>query len=873
MKITTCFLAIFLALVVSITHAVEVTWTGVQEIVSNQDIRNPDSVIAAYNFGGLATDVKVGGKTVSFTPAFKPFDKTDNRSNEFFDSTGTEVGADFESVLDTVAYSQFPTTSEKMTFTGLSSGSTCLLQVFASDDRSQRYGNWIMQLEIGGKTQKIEFGKSMKSQFVNAMITLGDNETGFDLIFKGVGDQGVMQPNALVLSYGTISGPTLFSKKNADGVIAYWKFDDLNNKNVVETVSGISGTKSGYLEDVTGVKGRAMKGDGFTTRISYHSYEALDINKGFSVEAWIAPQEYSWNWTGLVDQENGHNSGFSFGIDYIGRIGLYAAIDGKWQGLVSQESVPLLKWSHIAATFDPANGIAVYINGQPAGKKAIKGKATPSKADLWIGMSHTKQWPALTERNISKTPTQMVFDGLIDEVKLYSGQLDPKTVMKAFKAVVLNNAQPLQYRVMPSGPKGPGAFGAYYTHLQYCPEWDRLWRVSDHPDVIVRFDESPTKVVFWRGTGYCPAWVSENDRWVSDQGPEIFKNMCFEHMSDKQCRYSQVRIIENTPARVLVHWRTALPNAKYEFTNVDPKTGWGPWADDYYYIYPDGVCVRYQRAWGPNIHEFLQSELLCQPGTKPQDNIEMDAITIMDLQGNTNTFSWEKAYGKRLPAKKAVNGPIQIKNLKSKNRHYVIGETGSTWRPFTFGARKGYSTMPNWNHWPVAQLPNDGRVAPAPDRPSSSCLGTLFPIRHEGQGIQQWVRNLYGMTDKDPKHLAVLGRSWNNPAKLKLHGQSFTSQGYDKNQRAYVLSYTGKGKPAPLTFSLQASKKSPVVNPAFVIKNWGDSNAVLKLDGKEIKRGKIFRFGHGHTLEGTDLIVWLKTESTKAIAFSIFPSD
>ena len=82
----------------------------------------------------------------------------------------------------------------------------------------------------------------------------------------------------------------------------------------------------------------------------------------------------------------------------------------------------------------------------------------------------------------------MVFDGLIDEVKLYSGQLDPKTVMKAFNAVVLNNAQPLQYRVMPSGPKGPGAFGAYYTHLQYCPEWDRLWRVSDHPDVIVIFD-------------------------------------------------------------------------------------------------------------------------------------------------------------------------------------------------------------------------------------------------------------------------------------------------------------------------------------------------------------------------------------------------
>jgi hypothetical protein len=445
--------------------------------------------------------------------------------------------------------------------------------------------------------------------------------------------------------------------------------------------------------------------------------------------------------------------------------------------------------------------------------------------------------------------------------------------MAAFKAVAPKNAQPLEYRKMPSGPDGPGPFGACYTHLKYCQEWDRLWRVSDDPDIVVRFDESSTKIVFWRGTGYCPAWVSENDRWVSDQGPEIFKGMCFEHMSDKQCRYSHVRVIENTPARVLVHWRTALPNVKDEFTNVDPQTDWGPWADDYYYIYPDGVCVRYQRAWGPNIHEFQQSEVLCQPGTKPQDNVQVNAITVMDLEGNTNTFSWEKPYGQRLAAEKEVNGPIQIINLKSKNRHYVIGETGSTWRPFTFGARKGYSNIPNWNHRPVAQLPNDGRDAPAPDRPSSACMGTLYPIRHKGDGSQEWVRNLYGMTDKDQKQLAILARSWNNPAELKLHGDSFSNDGYDKNQRAYILTRTDNGKPSPLIFNIQASQKSPVANPAFVIKNWGDTDAVLKLDGKEIKRGKTFRFGHRQTLESTDLIVWIKAESTKPIAVSIVPAE
>jgi len=638
----------------------------------------------------------------------------------------------------------------------------------------------------------------------------------------------------------------------------WWSFEKDNKHNV-----------AGYVEHTSGVRESAFKFDGFTTRVTYRTDDSINIADGFTVECWVAPQEYSWNWTGLIDQEKDQREGFSFGINHIGQVGLSLAINGQWQTLLSKDSIPLLKWSHVAATFDPSDGIAVYINGQSAGNNTLKGKPTPSKEDLWIGMSHTKQWPALTERSISKIPTPMVFDGLIDEVKLYAEVLDAKAVMAAFRTAEPENHQPLKYRKMPSGPRGPGPFGAYYTHLKYCDEWDRLWRVSDHPDIVVCFDESPTKVVFWRGTGYIPAWVTENDRWVSDQGPEIYKRQCYENMSDKQCRFSHVRLIENSPARVLVHWRTALPNVNYKSTNVDPHTGWEPWGDDYYYIYPDGVCVRYQRAWGPKIHEFQQTEVLCQPGTKPQDVMKAEAITVMNLDGDTNTFSWETAYGKRLPARRKVDGPIQILNLKSRNRHYVIGETGAHFKPFTFGALKGYSHFPNWNHWPVAQLPNDGRVAPASDRPSSSCPGTLYPIRHKGEGVQEYVRNLYGMTSRDPRHLAVLARSWNNPPDLKLLSGAFANEGYDKNQRAYKLNHTSNEQPKTLICNIQANEISPVVNLALVIKNWGESKAFMKLNNKPLPEGKAFRVGYRRRLEGVDLIAWIKIESRKTLNISI----
>ena len=202
----------------------------------------------------------------------------------------------------------------------------------------------------------------------------------------------------------------------------------------------------------------------------------------------------------------------------------------------------------------------------------------------------------------------------------------------------------------------------------------------------------------------------------------------------------------------------------------------------------------------------------------------------------------------------------------------MIGETGAHWKPFDFGAREGFSTMPCWNSWPVAQLPNDGRVTPAVDRPSATCLGTLYPVKHKTNRPDLMTgRNLYGLTDKPVGELAVLSRSWNFPADLTLSGKEFSSQGYDKNQRAYGLTCQQNAKPGTLEMTLVGSERSPVLNPAFVVKNWGEANATLTLDGKPIPRGKDFRFGHRQTLESTDLIVWIRTESQDSLTFRLEP--
>ena len=50
-----------------------------------------------------------------------------------------------------------------------------------------------------------------------------------------------------------------------------------------------------------------------------------------------------------------------------------------------------------------------------------------------------------------------------------------------------------------------------------------------------------------------------------------------------------------------------------------------------------------------------------------------------------------------------------------------------------------------------------------------------------------------------------------------------------------------------------------MVNPAFVVKGWGERPARIRLNGQEIRhREGAVRLGHRRTLDGTDLIVWLR---------------
>ncbi|MCF7731524.1 MAG: hypothetical protein K9N23_07545, partial [Akkermansiaceae bacterium] len=464
--------------------------------------------------------------------------------------------------------------------------------------------------------------------------------------------------------------------------------------------------------------------------------------------------------------------------------------------------------------------------------------------------------------------------GLADEIKLYDGALTAEQIAAVAKPPKEMPSPALPPRKMPIGPEGAGRFGACYTKLNYYPEWDNLWPVDADTDIVVRFDQSATRMVFWRGTRYSPAWVSENGLWMADQSVEAWNDTegCYEHMQDRRCRYSHVRIIESNDARVVVHWRYAPVCAEGRLWREDEKTTRACWIDEYYYIYPDQLGIR-KPTWktgslgGPR--QFQESIPLTQPGQLQGDVIDAGFAWVANLKGESSKISFvaEPDPTRTFP-KDLV---IQQHQFRSRNKPSIIFEPGNAMeyvadRKMPAG---GLDVPGSCNHWPVGQAACDGRTVQAADRPTSF-LG--YPISnppvHEKDG-RSWWNGLYGMTDMDMDGLVVVARSWSHPPELTVRSAGFDSPAYDPSERAYKLTKKKAGADGTLELILAASEESPVFNPVFVVRNWSPQALTLTLNGRSVVRGSGFRVGTRHTLEGDDTIIWIRHQSSGPVTITL----
>jgi hypothetical protein len=645
-----------------------------------------------------------------------------------------------------------------------------------------------------------------------------------------------------------------------------WNFETIKNRSLIEASTTIADTIEGNFEWVEGVTGKGLRLDGFTTRVIRKGKDIKNPGASFTIEAWVSLGEYPLNWCPLITTESDEIKGYRLQIGPYGQVSFETAISEQWMSCTSaNETIPLRKWMHIAGVYTAQKEMTLYINGELVSSLAIKGSLTfPSKTSCILGMVKVPEKPSNTIRTWGTVDTYYGLDGIIDDIEVFDVALSADQVKGDFLKV--NAGVPdIQPRRLPAIEKNPGHFGAFYTKLKYYPGWDNLWPVDQDPDIVVCFDNNPSKLIFWRGARYGPAWVSENENWMADQSLETWGNGatdiegCFEHMQDRHCRFSHVRIIESTDARAVVHWRYALVSSHDHTWMPDPKTGWECWVDEYYYIYPDGSAIRkvsWNKGTTGNAIQYQESLPFTQPGQRSEDLLENKYVTVAD-------YNNQKADVYVDPPKKPVGWTgkytIQQYNFKSENKPYICFEPGNDmWIRWIGG---GY------NHFPVNQARSDGRWAKTTDRPthfmSSPCSN---PVIHENGNRLYWI-GLYGMNGMNIGQLISFGRSWAYAPALSVSERGFVSLGYDKTQRCYLLE-NQNSKATPVELTLNGSKDSPVVNPAIIVKNWNSAGARILVDGKENRNSKI---GINHQLDGDELILYIPLKSEVPVKITVLP--
>jgi hypothetical protein len=444
----------------------------------------------------------------------------------------------------------------------------------------------------------------------------------------------------------------------------------------------------------------------------------------------------------------------------------------------------------------------------------------------------------------------------------------------------------IAYAVLPAGPPGPGAFGAMMASLHYQPSWDRLRRIGPDSDVVVRFDRSAMRLVFWQGTNYIPAWVTGNGKWYTDEFLETWGKGCpgagdCEPMSDKQSRYSRVSIVESTPARAIIHWRYALAEARnYEGAHPDQLTGWFDWADEYWTVYPDGVAVRKQVLWSSAVdhssYEWQETIVINGPGQRPEDNIQPDALTLENMRGEQATYRWEPKTGNSFSYPKGPDtldepkdANIQIVHLKSsENPFQIVWPRGLSHD--TYNGEQSYSMFEWWNHWPVAQVGSSGRPAVAADRASHTSLSHIYWDPSEKSANTETKLLLCGLTTEPAPGLLPLAKSWLNPPAMRIVKGDGQKADYDPAQRAFVV-HRSPAAPAMLVLAAEASAESPLVNPAVVIENWtGSARVSVTVNGT--KTAITARIGSEPHLEGDPLVIYLPFVATAAVQIRVEPA-
>jgi hypothetical protein len=202
----------------------------------------------------------------------------------------------------------------------------------------------------------------------------------------------------------------------ATGLVAAYGFEEGTGT----TLSDASGnSNNGTLQNgpvwVTGGKfGKALQFDGINDLVSVPDANSLDLTGGMTLEAWVYPTGSMSGWDSILMKE--YSTGLIYALYANGDSNvpyIFISNNSTEHGIGGTSSLPINKWTHVAATFDGSN-LRLYINGTQVRVLAFSGNIQTSARGMYIGGSSV--W------------SNEGFAGIIDEVRIYNRALSASEI-------------------------------------------------------------------------------------------------------------------------------------------------------------------------------------------------------------------------------------------------------------------------------------------------------------------------------------------------------------------------------------------------------------------------------------------------------------
>ncbi len=213
-------------------------------------------------------------------------------------------------------------------------------------------------------------------------------------------------------------------------VVSHWTAD--NN-----TANDSSGTNHGTLLNgagyTSGQVGQAFSFDGIDDRIGVSDSTTLALTGSISIEAWVKANTYPTlgSGHGLIlfrGDDRGGLDPYQLTLQEGGTVAF--SVNSLTGGATVSAPLPLGQFVHVVGTLDDSTGVmGLYLNGMLVSQGATSVRpfgALDPASNPGVGIGSHGGYPT--------TPHKFLFNGLIDELKLYNHALSQAEVLSNFNA-------------------------------------------------------------------------------------------------------------------------------------------------------------------------------------------------------------------------------------------------------------------------------------------------------------------------------------------------------------------------------------------------------------------------------------------------------